>query len=85
MISTAVPTQKVYEPVAKEILEGWLAEAQEANEMDASQLKKLEAEHEAVLATAESTNSVFDYGHIHMIVLQPGLASASEKELSGAG
>ncbi|QXP54159.1 hypothetical protein H0I25_05615 [Cellulophaga sp. HaHa_2_95] len=77
--------QATFVPVEKERLDTWLTEAKENGEVDTKQLEKLDAEYADVLTTPASTNRIFDYGRILTIALQPGLASASEKELSGAG
>lgn len=76
--------QATFVPAEKELLDTWIAEANEKGEIDSKQLEKLDAEHADVLSAPKSTNRVFDYGRILTIALQPGLASATEKELSGA-
>ncbi|MBO0590502.1 hypothetical protein I2486_03695 [Cellulophaga sp. E16_2] len=85
MVGTTVHAQEAYLPVKKEILDIWIVEAQEANEIDASQLENLEDEYNELITKPESPNRVFDYGRILTIMLQPGLTMAAEKELSGAG
>ncbi|QWX83032.1 hypothetical protein H0I23_11235 [Cellulophaga sp. HaHaR_3_176] len=77
--------QVTFIPAEKKLLDTWISEASENGEVDSKQLEKLEAEYADVLAQPESSNRVFDYGRILTIALQPGLATASEKELSGAG
>ncbi|SMC65138.1 hypothetical protein [Cellulophaga tyrosinoxydans] len=77
--------QLQYKPTDKTTLDGWIAEAKEHNEIDISQLQKLDAEYNDVVVNPDDPNRVFDYGRILTAVLQPGLATATEKELSDAG
>lgn len=77
--------QLQYKPTDKTTLDGWIAEAKEHNEIDISQLQKLDAEYIDVVVNPDDPNRVFDYGRILTAVLQPGLATATEKELSDAG
>uniref|UniRef100_UPI0040494798 hypothetical protein n=1 Tax=Flavobacterium sp. TaxID=239 RepID=UPI0040494798 len=77
--------QLQYKPIDKTTLDGWIAEAKEHNEIDISQLQKLDAEYNDVVVNPDDPNRVFDYGRILTAVLQPGLATATEKELSDAG
>lgn len=77
--------QLEYQPVAKSTLDTWVTQAQENNEIDTKQLQKLDDEYKDVVNHPEDPNRVFDYGLILTTTLQPGLATATEKELSEAG
>lgn len=74
-----------YQPTAKTTLDSWIAEAQTNNEVDAKQLPKLDAEYKDVIENPNDPNRIFDYGRILTAVLQPGLGTATEKELSASG
>lgn len=74
-----------YKPTDKNTLDTWIAEAQTNNEIDTNQLQKLDAEYTDVIENPNDPNRIFDYGRILTVVLQPGLATATEKELSEAG
>lgn len=45
----------------------------------------MDAEYTDVIENPNDPNRIFDYGRILKVVLQPGLATATEKELSEAG
>ncbi|QLG45999.1 hypothetical protein [Costertonia aggregata] len=82
LMSQVTMSQTSFEPVKKEILDQWISQAREKNEIATQHLPKFREEHQDVLDKPEDSNRRFDYGRILTILLQPTLSTATENPMS---
>lgn len=74
-----------FKATERTVLDEWIAGAQSSQEVDASQLKKLDGDYKDVIEQPKNANAVFDYGRILTAIMQPGLGKTEQKPLSPSG
>lgn len=82
LVSQITVAQTSFNPIDKKVLDQWITEARETNEIATQHLPKFREEHEDVLSEPDDANRIFDYGRILTILIQPALSTATENPMS---
>ena len=84
LFGVSTMAQESFKAMEKSELRKLLRKARASEEADGNKMDKMWSEFEDAQEMDESANAVFDYGRMLTEILQPGLATATEKPLSEA-
>lgn len=82
LITQITMAQTSFEPVEQKLLDSWITDARETDEIATQHLPKFREEYKDVLKEPDDSNRIFDYGRILTILIQPALSTASENPMS---